>query len=261
MRKATKKQTPSKPVEQSKSEALKNYESNLDQIMAFVDQLRSARIGRVAMGTVKALKKEVTAVPKADVKKLERIVENYKAAADNYMAFLLPACRWMSVMMVSFMETFLEDGLIEVAKRNPRIVKNVEVQTSRLFEVDTMDELRTEVRLQWAHDALRPGGPKTWYKTLRQLGAPVLDEATIDAVQHLWETRNLIVHSRCIASAAYAKKHAKYGIVAGTEVKVNLHTFGQWLVPVKHFVEWADTLFRNYGSKKGKPVLIRIDRK
>jgi hypothetical protein len=234
--------------EKPKSEALKNFESNLDQIMAFVHQMAITKIQKDSMNAVKAVKKAAT-VPDVNVKKLERIVEKYKQAVDGYLAFMLPACRWMSVMLVSFLETFLEDGLVEIAERNPRVVKAVEVPTSRIFEVETMDDLRKEVRLQWAHDALRPGGPETWYRTLKGLGAPVLDKATIDSIQYLWDTRNVIVHSRGIAGAAYAKKYAKYGITAGSQVKVNLAVFGQWLKPVKHLTEWADTFFQKYGSR------------
>src|ERR1700730_10501824 len=123
--------------EKSKSEASKNFESNLDQIMAFVHQMASAQIQMDSMKTAKAIKKVAATGPDVNAKKLERIVEKYKQAVDGYLAYVLPACRWMSVMLVSFLETFLEDGLVEIAQRNPRVVKAVEVQTSRIFEVAT----------------------------------------------------------------------------------------------------------------------------
>jgi hypothetical protein len=109
--------------------------------------------------------------------------------------------------------------------------------------------LRAEIRRNWAHDALRPGGPEKWRREVRDLGARPLDQKIVYAVQHMWDTRNLIVHARCIADAAYAKKYAHLGAKKDQTVNVNLHTFGSWLDPVKAFVEWADVVFLNYSEK------------
>ena len=59
-------------------------------------------------------------------------------------------------------------------------------------------------------------------------------------MQHLWDTRNLIVHARCIADAAYAKKYANRGAKVDVEVRVNLHSLEEWLEAVKEFVKWVD---------------------
>jgi hypothetical protein len=105
------------------------------------------------------------------------------------------------------------------------------------------------IRRQWAHDTIRPDGPRTWYKVLRGFGAPELNQAALSSLQNLWDTRNLIVHSRSIADAAYAKKYAHLGEVSGSKVKVNLATFGAWLGPMKEFVDWADRQFQVAGGK------------
>jgi hypothetical protein len=118
--------------------------------------------------------------------------------------------------------------------------------------VGSIDELRNETLLHWAHDALRPGGPETWFRKLRDMGAPTIDQDIIRKVQHLWDTRNLIVHGRCIASVAYAKKYAHLGIRTGTHVPVNLKQFGTWLEPVKEFIEWADVFFLGFLASNEK---------
>jgi hypothetical protein len=253
-----KKQAASIPTLQQKSEALNNFETNLDQIMAFIRRIQSDKLHKSSQRTVAAINSVTASLPnankKAIIRKLQRIGKQYGIVTNEYLAFLLPACRWMAVMLVSFLETFFEDGLVEIAKRNPKVVKDVEVPTSRILEAEAIEELRTEIRLQWAHDALRPGGPQAWYKKLRNMGAnPLADETIIAVTQHLWETRNLIVHSRCVASAAYARAYAKFGAEAGAEVKVNLATFGMWLKHIGPLVQWADALFQNYGrDNKGQ---------
>jgi hypothetical protein len=135
--------------------------------------------------------------------------------------------RWMSVMLVSFLEAYLEDGLTEIANRNPSLVRNSTVEPMRIFEVNTIEELRNEFQSNWAHDAIRPGGPATWNRTLCRLGcAERLDKSVVASPDYLWDTRNLIVHSACIADHAYAKKYGHLGIKNNDEVIVTLKSFG-----------------------------------
>jgi hypothetical protein len=242
--------TPKGVSEVPKSEALKNFEGNLDEIMSFIKRLSTRDVHRRITRQGKIIQEAIAAAPTIDVKRLTRAGEKIQASFKAYTNFLLPACRWMTVMLVSFMEIYLEDGLIEVAKKNPALVKVDRVGTDLIFEFDTMDELKAEIRRKWAHDALRPDRPKKWYRTVRDLGARPLDDKIVRAVQHMWDTRNLIVHARCIADASYVKKYAHYGAKRGQTVAINLSTFASWLEPVKGFVEWADVVFLNYGNRR-----------
>ncbi len=237
------------PDDGPKTDALKSFESNLDQMKAFLDRLHPGGVHGAAKAVQRALAKEIAAAPNSKFERTERKVELLGVATDKYLAFLFPACRWMSVMLVSFVEAYLEDGLIGIAVKNPEVVRKVEIRTERCFEIDNIEELRGEVRSTWAQDALRPGGPMTWRKKLRELGAPRFDDKKLLKIQHLWDTRNLIVHSRCIANSAYAKKYTHFGAKPGVEVKVNLHTFRAWLQPVADFVKWSDGFFLNYGKR------------
>jgi hypothetical protein len=122
-----------------------------------------------------------------------------------------------------------------------------------VFELGSIEDLRNEVLSNWAHNELRPGGPETWYRRLRKMGAPPLDQNAVRSVQHLWDTRNLIVHSRSIATPAYAKKHAHMRVSAGKPVAVTLSQFGDWLPHVKQFVQhWADGFLLKFLSAKSE---------
>jgi hypothetical protein len=158
-------------------------------------------------------------------------------------------------MLVSFLETYMEDVLMGIALKNPQVVKITNMNWARVFEVDSIDELRSELRRNWAHDALRPGGPVTWRQTLSNLGAPKFDQKIIETLRHLWDTRNLIVHSRCIADAAYAKGYAHWGARTGVKVVVNLKVHCAWSAAVKDLVQWTDAFFLAYGGTAKKPAV------
>jgi hypothetical protein len=156
----------------------------------------------------------------------------------------------MTVMLVSFLEAYLEDGLIEIAVKNPKVIENPAIEPNRLLEIESIDQLRAEIRLNWAQASLRPGGPVTWVKRLRVLGAAEIKGTTLSKMQHLWDTRNLIIHSRSIASNAYARTHTALGFVAGKEVVVASPLFEGWLIGLKDFLFWTETFLLKYGSKR-----------
>jgi hypothetical protein len=93
----------------------------------------------------------------------------------------------------------------------------------------------------------------TWGKQLRALGAPELKQTTLNNMQHLWDTRNLIIHSRSIAGNAYAKTYKPLGIVAGHEVSVSSKLFQEWLGGSREFIAWTEAFFLRYGSKPAAP--------
>jgi hypothetical protein len=41
----------------------------------------------------------------------------------NWAAFNVPALRWVAVMLVSYLEVYLEDVLIGIARKHSRIIK------------------------------------------------------------------------------------------------------------------------------------------
>ena len=171
-----------------KTSALKNFESNLDQINIFLRRLDPNQIKKAILKAQKMVAKEAKSAPALNVKKITRGVDALLGLVQEYHAFRTPALRMMSVMLVSFLEAYLEDGLVEIASKNPKVIKTPVIEPNRLLEIDSIDQLRTEIRLNWAQGSLRPGGPVTWRKRLRALGAPELKQTTLNKMQHLWDT-------------------------------------------------------------------------
>jgi hypothetical protein len=244
-----KKATAKTPDSATKTSALLNFEANLEQITIFLSRLGIGQVENALNKTTKILAEESKAAPAVNFKKIKRRLDLLGAAVGHYEAFRKPAYRMMSVMLVSFLEAYLEDGLIDISCKNPRVIKNPVIDPSRLLEIDTIDQLRTEIRLNWAQGALRPGGPATWEKLLRALGAPEIQPTTLRAIQHLWDTRNLIVHSRSTATNAYAKTYESSGYVAGSEVKISPKLFEKWVEETKAFIDRTEPFFLKYGNK------------
>jgi hypothetical protein len=245
-----------------KSDALKNFEANLDDIMAFLGQMKkgSAAAEKAAKRATKTVEKTKRLVgteklSTQDIEPILRSLDTVRKAVQKWTAFNVPASRWIVVMMVSYLEGYLEDVLIGIALKRSEIIKNVDIQTARVFEVDSIEELRAEVRRNWAHDELRPNGPIAWRKALKARGAASpITQATIDKMQHLWDTRNLIVHARSVADVPYAKKYAKQGARTGVAVKVSMKSLEVWLEAIAEFVDWADTLYlKIFESPVGTP--------
>jgi hypothetical protein len=236
---------------EEKSDALKTLENNFDDIFAFIERMRTEEIQQAGKRLSRSIEKEKSG-PKVNVKRLMRSVEKFGAESDKWLAFYRPANRWMAVMLVTYFESYLEDILIEIAKRNPLLIKNVDLDVRNVFEAGSIDELRDDVRRQWAHNALRPDGPKQWYRALKDRGAPEFDEAAMRELQHMWDTRNLIVHGKCLVDAVYARKYADKGAKRGERVKVTSHLIKQWFEPAVKFIKWADAFCLSYGGKLGE---------
>jgi hypothetical protein len=156
--------------DERKTDAKKNFEKNLDEIVAFIRRMRVSdsnvpKATKVLLRTLekemRTLEKEVALAPKVSLKRhqlrlnrIQRKTDAFKAAADDYRVFTRAAFRWLTVMLVTFLEAYLEEGLVSVAAKNPDLVKDADILKNRVFELDSIEDLRN-----WAHSVLRrPGG-------------------------------------------------------------------------------------------------------
>jgi len=177
------------------------------------------------------------------LKAIQEVINDFNSQVKEYVGFMLPASRWITVMLVSFLEAYLEEGLAIIAARNPSL------DIGRVFEIESIDELRNEIRLNWAQTELK-GGPKKWVRKLCNFGAPPFDDENVKKMQHMWDTRNIIVHSNCLATAAYAREYFTLGIGVGRPMTVNMHMLEYWLKSLGPFIKWSDSFFFCYGGNR-----------
>jgi hypothetical protein len=237
--------------DQPKTEAMKNFEANLDPLEGLIRWLIPKDVLSSVQSFVQALKKWQKSSPTDGTFPLKREAAKVTTSIQNYVSVKNLSFEWMSVMLVTLLEGYLEDGLISLVSKNPKLMKDAPpIDHYRALEVASIEELRDEVRRQWAQDCLRPGGPATWLKRLKSMGARGYNEEATFKVQHLWDTRNLIVHSRGVASVAYARRYANLGAQKGARIKVDINQFQYWLDAIKDFMICTDAFFLKYGETK-----------
>ncbi len=228
-----------------KTAAMENFEANLDPLDAM---LRSVLAPTEVLNAMKSFervaKRALKTSPNEVTPSFQRAADTLTTAMRDYVTVKHLTYRWISVMFVALLEGYLEDGLITLATKNPKVLRDAPpLHPQRALEIDSIEALRDEVRQQWAHNFLRPGGPETWLKRLRNIGARGYDPDAVFVIQHLWDTRNLIVHARGIASAAYARK---YEAKNGEPIEVTIYEMMGWLGALKSFTICTDGFFLKY---------------
>lgn len=230
------------------SERMKSFQDKLELLRILLRRLDPERVLKAMQNAHTETEKYLSA-HKRDIVPLRSAVEEALAEFQEFAKLKGLTVSWMSVMLVTFLEAYLEEGIINMAECDPRLVRNApQVPPSRIMEIETLDELRAETRRNWAQDVLRPNGPQTWVQFFQKMGLSTLERAVRNDLQHLWDTRNLIVHGRGIISVAYATKYQSKGYRAGTKLPVLDDLFIKWLSAVENFVNWVEPFFVSYGG-------------
>jgi hypothetical protein len=89
---------------------------------------------------------------------------------------------WMTVMLVTFAEAYLQDALDALVSAG--------LSGSALAE-----EVTKEIKRKWIRDILRSGRPHEWITWLKRLGVTGYTEGLADEMKMVWERRHRIVHS------------------------------------------------------------------
>jgi len=69
-------------------------------------------------------------------------------------------------------------------------------------------------------------------------------------MQHLWDTRNLIVHAQGIIDRSYLKKYKNLNLKTGERVRVASKLFAWWVEGLKDFLKLTDQFLSNYFRNK-----------
>jgi hypothetical protein len=231
-----------------KTQARETFDANIEPMSALVTWLRPKEVMRATKSVTRATEKWIETKDKTDAKALTRATTSLTKSTNRWLGLHKFSFESMSVMLVVFLEAYLEDGLVALAIRKPALLKPAP-ESRRVFEVETLHELRDEMRRNWAQLKVH-GGPERWEKMLTGMGARGYVKEDIYALQHLWDTRNLIVHSRSIMSASYARKHKALGAFSGTKIVIAGNLFTRWLTAITSFMDVTDAFFLKCGGEK-----------
>ena len=239
--------------------AHKNFETNLGRLGALL-KVMTRDIERLTMSLKKNTTRQMSnlanvgGLPAADTKRLHRAVSKLGDTVTKYLDQIGIYVQahglvydWAAVMLVTFLEAYMEEGLVELARKNPKLLRDIGTfDWKRVFEIDSIEELRAELRRQWAQVMLRPGGTQTWVEQLEKLGAKGFNEKSTHQVQHLWDTRNLIVHAQGVAGAAYVKKYPNSPLKVGGRVSASSSQFKIWISAADDLVTSTEQFFLRY---------------
>src|SRR4051812_14536412 len=111
----------SEPSDKPKTDALKNFEANLELLISFLDRFNPTDLERKAKAMLRAI--ERFKVDPKTVASLTRAGDKVNAAITEHLAASQIAHEWIGVMLVTFTEAYIEDGLVSVAGINSKLMK------------------------------------------------------------------------------------------------------------------------------------------
>ena len=103
---------------------------------------------------------------------------------------------WILVMLVTFVEAYVEDVLILSVNLNPDWLhkSTARIDYSDLLKANSVDTLIHEIQVRWAKNILQSGGPDNWIGRLEGFGAKGYRPNLESEMRVIWEKRHSIVH-------------------------------------------------------------------
>jgi hypothetical protein len=236
----------------TRTDAYRNFEANLDELLAMLKLARPRDLHRVMRNVGKRIHRQLQKNTAANAKAISSALSDLTSAVDEYITGRTMLQDWIAIVLVTLVHAYLEDGLVFIATKDRRLLKTADaLDRDRVFEVTSIEELRAELRKQWANKTLL-GGPEKWLPRLHEMGARGYKKDCGFRLQHLWDTRNLIVHRRGIATTAYLRKQGNPSVKPGDRVRVSLGLLTWWLQGVHDFVDSMDQFFLRYRAKTSR---------
>jgi len=153
----------------TKTDAYMNFENNLDHIMRMLKMIPTAdaqkhvvslkRLSKRIFRNAKRVRKGVHTDLDRTLSDVTVELTEISAKINEFVALHNLLWDWTSVMLVAFVEAYMEEGLEYIATKNPGLLKNADpLSFESIFEVDSLADLKDEIRRQWARKTLRGAG-------------------------------------------------------------------------------------------------------
>jgi len=163
---------------------------------------------------------------------------------------------WHIVMVVTFLETYLEDVLANTAGVDPSHMAKSEqaVNYADAVEANSLDELRSEIRRRWANNVVRNGSPAAWVQRLRGWGASQLRDDHVEHLDQIIGARHVVVHAAGRVTREFVRRYPSSNRKVGQQIDITTEELMQLTNSVLDFVAVTDKfLCKRYA------VLIRAE--
>jgi len=177
--------------------------------------------------------------------KLARSLERLNSTLELRLPRRDTATLWQVVMLVTCIEAYLQDVLVDAATVDAAFMSKSE-QVAPYVDVvaaTSLDELANEMRRRWARGWLSDGGPKDWLPRLHRMGARGYAVGLAPRLELIWGIRHVTVHTAGVATADFLQRHPGAAKAVGDRVKVSLPQFKVYLAAVREFLETTENSF------------------
>lgn len=188
---------------------------------------------------------ERVAEVKQGIAEVNQEILAYAGKLDAYNSGLNVGLEWISVLMVTIVESYLIDVLVYAASADPTLMQKSQMPAtySEVINASSLENLLQDLRYRWARKFINEGGPKYWIHTLTKMGARGYSLELTREMETLWGIRHLIVHSTGISTPDFVQRHSDFGVAVGERVQVKLNHLSDWGECIYHFVDVTDAYF------------------
>jgi len=135
-----------------------------------------------------------------------------------------------AVSLVTVTETYLQDVLAYAAQHDESFMRDSE-QTATYKQVlaaVSIEELRENLRRDWAKKFVNKGGPRRWKQRLEGMGARGFVDGIEDVMELHWGVRHVVVHNAGNATPDFVQRHPTFGAVVGEQISVTRSISDAW---------------------------------
>ena len=205
----------------------RTYLTNVEQFAAMMAMMSRAMLSRLAE----------PAIGTQTTSRQAKTLPSLRTASDPSFLHLCYV-----VMLVTFGEAFLHDGLAECALADRSIMGNSEQRASysEVVALGTFEAVERELRSRWARNFVDDGGPKRWIARLSKMFGGEYPADLVVQMEEAWGVRHMVVHHAGVATADFVMRHPRLTGVAGQRLSLPLQLVLDYAEAIGRFVRVTD---------------------
>jgi len=152
---------------------------------------------------------------------------------------------WQVVMLVTCVESYLQDVLASAANADPEFMEK-SGQSAVYAEVivaKSVEALANEMRVSWAKGWVNARRPTSWIEGLSNMGAKGYPPDLAPRLERIWDIRNAVVHKAGVADTHFVKRQPGVVKAVGDRVRVSHNDINKFAADVSEFLGPTDRWF------------------
>jgi hypothetical protein len=182
---------------------------------------------------------------RAETAKVIRAVQRYTDGLSARVGPYKTVTLWRLVILITCLEAYLQDVLVGAASVDPGLMNASEqkVDYADVVTAASLDELAKWMRVQWARNWLKDGGPRAWIKRLKKMGARGYPSDLGERLTLWRDVRHVVVHAAGVIDEAFVKGHPALGKKPGDRFSAASSDVKNLIEVTKAFLEPTEAFF------------------